>query len=244
MVFARRVLKTTREPFVGRIFSSGTDVHIDFRYKHSRVKQYLKEGRALRIETVVNNPWDLRILSRIEHLPELVAQARQVNSRLLMIERAGQGCAIGSALFERIHQPYVREGQRTGALRFGDPRAMALAGALCCIIHTVTGFTNKSLRGLVAGLLGADYRSNQMSYALRRLKLHGLIERLPHTNSYTVTPDGIRVAVFFTKLHRRLLEPLLAADRPPAPLELRKALATVDRTIKEYVTDARLGPAA
>ncbi|MGH9045466.1 MAG: hypothetical protein ACRDVP_11690 [Acidimicrobiales bacterium] len=37
-----------------------------------------------------------------------------------MIERAGQGCAIGSALFERIHQPYVREGQRTGAIRFGD----------------------------------------------------------------------------------------------------------------------------
>ena len=67
---------------------------------------------------------------------------------------------------------------------------------------------------------------------------------LPHTNTYAVTPDGIRVAVFFTKLQRRLLEPLLAADCPPAPLELRNALATIDRTIKEYVTNARLGPAA
>jgi predicted MarR family transcription regulator len=83
-----------------------------------------------------------------------------------------------------------------------------------------------------------------MSYDLRRLKLHGLIERLPYTNTYTVTPDGIRVAVFFTKLQRRLLEPLLAADRPPAPPELRNALATIDRTIKEYVTNARLGAAA
>ena len=55
----------------------------------------------------------------------------QINQRLLMIERAGQSCAIGSALFERIHQPYNHEGQRTGALRFGDSRAMALAGALC-----------------------------------------------------------------------------------------------------------------
>ena len=105
---------------------------MDFAYKHSRVKQYLKEGRALRIETVINNPCDIRVLARLEHLPELVAKARQVNHRLLIIERAGQGCAIGSALFERIHQPYVREGQRTGAFRFGDPRAMALAGALCC----------------------------------------------------------------------------------------------------------------
>src|ERR1035438_1656190 len=124
-----------------------------------------------------------------------------------MIERAGQGCAIGSALFERIHQPYVWEGQRTGAFRFGDQRAMALAGSLCLVIHAVAGFTNKSLRGQVAGLLGRDYSSSQMSYDLRRLRLHGLIVRTTATNSYTVTPDGIRVAVFYTKLQTRLLRP-------------------------------------
>jgi hypothetical protein len=244
MIFGRQVRKTTTEPFVGRIFCPGTEVHMDFSYKHSRVKQYLKEGRALRTETVINKPWDLNILARIEHLPELVDKARQVNARLLMIERAGQGCAIGSALFERIHQPYVREGQRTGAFRFGDPRAMALAGALCLMVHAVTGFTNKSLRGRVAGLLGADYSANQMSYDLRRLKLHGLIERLPGTNTYTTTADGIRVAVFFTKLQHRLLAPLLAADCPPASPELRCALATIDKQVKEYVANARLGKAA
>jgi len=244
MVFARPLRRPTKHPYVERIFSRGIDVKMDLRYKHSRVKQYLKEGRALRIETVINKPADIDVLARLEHLPELVAKARQVNSRLLMIERAGQGCAIGSALFERIHQPYVREGQRTGALRFGDPRAMALAGALCLMIHAVTGFTNKTLRGHVAGLLGADYSTNQMSYDLRRLKLHRLIERVAHTNSYALTPDGIRVAVFYTKLQRRLFVPLLAADRPPGPLELRRAFATIDRTIKEYVTNARLGTAA
>jgi hypothetical protein len=130
------------------------------------------------------------VLARIEHLPELVTKARAVNHRLLMIERAGQGCAIGSALFERTHQPYNREGQRTGALRFGDPRAMALAGALCVVVHAVTGFTNRSLRGLVAGLLGRDYTTSQMTYDLRRLRLHGLIERVPHTNTYVTTGRG------------------------------------------------------
>ena len=244
-VFARQVRRTPKEPFATRVFTPGTEVKMDFRYKHSRVKQYLKDGKALRIETVVNKPSDLGILARLEHLPELVAKARQVNRRLLMIERAGQGCAIGSALFERIHQPYVREGQRTGALRFGDPRAMALAGALCSVVHAVTGFTNGSLRGLVAGLLGADYRTAQMTYDLRRLRLHGLIERIPGTHTYAVTSDGIRVAVFFTKLHDRLLRPLLAAaDRPPAPVELRRAMATIDRTVADYVTAARLGAAA
>ena len=228
-----------------RVFTPGTDVHLDFRYKHSRVKQYLKEGRALRIETVINKPADLDVLARLEHLPELVAKARAVNRRLLMIERAGQGCAIGSALFERIHQPYAREGQRTGALRFGDPRAMALTGALCCCVHAVTGFTNHSLRGLVAGLLGQDYTTSQMTYDLRRLRLHGLITRTPRTHTYTLTPDGIRAAVFYTKVHNRILRPLLAApDRPPAPPELRRALATIDAHIGDYVTNTRLGTAA
>ena len=93
---------------------------MEFRSKHSRVKQYLKEGRALRIETVINKPSDVGCRARLEHLGEIVARGREVNHRLLTMERAGQGCAIGSALFERIHQPYIREGQRTGALRFGD----------------------------------------------------------------------------------------------------------------------------
>jgi hypothetical protein len=159
-------------------------------------------------------------------------------------ETAGQSCAIGSALFERIHQPYNREGQRTGALRFGDQRAIALAGALCTVLNAVTGFTNKSLRGLVAGLLGQDYSTSKMSYDLRRLRLHGLIQRLPHSNTYQLTSEGIRVAVFYTKLQNRLLRPLLDANTPPAKTEIRRALATLESAVNQYVHNARLAPAA
>jgi hypothetical protein len=63
------------------VFSTGTEVRIDIRYKHSRVKQYLKGGRALRIETVINKPADVGVLARREHLPELIAKARAVNLR-------------------------------------------------------------------------------------------------------------------------------------------------------------------
>src|SRR5216684_8529393 len=59
-VFAAQVRtrgpRRTKGPFRTRVFSPGTDVKIDFSFKHSRVKQYLKEGRALRIETVINKP--------------------------------------------------------------------------------------------------------------------------------------------------------------------------------------------
>jgi hypothetical protein len=241
-VFARQLRRPTHHRYQTRIFSTGTEVRIDFRYKHSRVKQYLKDGRALRIETVINRPDDLDVKRRLHHLPNLIDKARHVNRRLLMIEQAGQSCAIGSALYERIHQPYNREGQRTGALRFGDTRAIALAGALCTVLTAVTGFTNKSLRGLVAGFLGQDYSQRQMSYDLRRLRLHGLIERLPHSNTYQLTPEGIRVPVFYTKLQNRLLRPLLEADKPPAPIQIRRALGTLETAVKDYIQHARLAP--
>src|SRR4051794_30905056 len=243
LVFARPLRRPTRHDYGTRVFATGTEVRIDFRYKHSRVKQYLKDRRALRIETVINKPADIDVRARLQHLPDLIAKARAVNQRLLMIERAGQSCAIGSALFERIHQPCHRAGQRTGALRFGDTRAMALAGALCHVLPAVTGFTNHSLRGLVAGHLGQhDYNASKMSYDLRRLRLHGLIQRLPRSNTYVITPDGVRVAVFYTKLQDRLLRPLLDADQPPATIEIRRALNTLEHAVTDYIHTARLTP--
>ena len=72
---------------------------------------------------------------------------------------------------------------------------------------------------------------SQMSYDLRRLRIKGLITRLPHSNTYVLTPDGQRVAIFYTKLHNRLLRPLAAANDPPAPLPLRQALRVIDRHV-------------
>ncbi len=238
-VFGRdRRGRTTAKQFRTRVFSPGTEVKMDFAYKHSRVKQYLKEGRAYRIETVINKPSDIGVLARLEHLPELMAKCREVNARLLTIERAGQGCAIGDDLFDRLHQPYIREGQRTGALRFGDPRAMALTGALCCVIHTVTGFTNRSLRGLVTGLLDADYSTNQMGYDLRRLRIHGLIEKIPGTNTYRTTPEGIRTAIFYTKVRDRILGP---PSTPATNHRTRRASARpqTDRSVTHQLCGRR-----
>jgi hypothetical protein len=213
-------------------------------FKRSRIKQYLKDGRALRVETVVNNPGDLDCLRRLQHLDELQAKARDVNRRLLDTERVGQGCVLASPAFERAARPTLTEdGRRSPALRFGDPRVMALLGALCIWLNAL-GFTNRSLRAQVSQLLGVSYTVNQMSYDLARLRTKGLITRRAGTNTYDLTPDGQRVALFYTKVHDRLLKPLIAADRPPAPLELRSALATVDRHVNNYIDTARIGKAA
>ena len=85
---------------------------------------------------------------------------------------------------------------------------------------------------------------NQASYDLARLARNGLITRVPGKNRYRLTGDGLRFAVFYTKVHDRLLRPLLAADQPPAPPPLRNALHTIDIHVAQRIDNARLLPKA
>jgi hypothetical protein len=112
------------------------------------------------------------------------------------------------------------------------------------MLCAVTGITNKSLRALMTGLLGTPYGINQASYDLGRLARNGLITRTPHRNLYALTPDGLRFAIFYTKVHDRLLRPLMASDRPQAPPALREALHTIDREVSVRIAAARLPAAA
>lgn len=111
-------------------------------YKNSRIKQYLKEGRALRVETVINKPDDIGCLRRLQHLDEVQVKGRAINNRLLDTERVGQGCVLASPAFERVAQSSVTDdGRRSPAQLFGNPRVMALLGALCFALNSL-GFTN------------------------------------------------------------------------------------------------------
>ena len=214
-------------------------------YKNSRVKQYLKDGVAMRVETVVNSPKDLLCNRRLANLPELQAKARAINARLLETETAGQGTALVSPVIERITRPTLTgDGRKAPALRFGDLRVQALAGALAAMLHTVTGITNKSLRAQMTGLLHRPYSMNQASYDLTRLARNGLIARVPGANRYTLTRDGLLFAHFYTKVYDHILRPLMAPDRPNAPPELAAAVDTLSRIALSHIAQARVPTAA
>ncbi len=217
------------------------------RWSHpSRVKQYLKDGRALRIETVINDAYDIDCRRLLPNLDDLQTKARAINQRLLDTERVGQGTVLASPAFARIAQSTVTDdGRRAPALRFGDPRVQALAGALANQLFAVTDITNKSLRALMPGLLGTPYSMNQASYDLTRLRLNGLITRIPDHHRYTLTTDGIQFSIFYTKVHDRVLRPLLATwHQPHTPPELRAALRTIHHPVDQRIAHARLRPAA
>jgi hypothetical protein len=216
-------------------------VTINVFYKHSRLKQYLKDGRALRIETVINNPTDIRCNRRLINLPELREKARAINDLLLDTETVGQGTVLVSPVIERITKPTVTdEGRKAPALRFGDLRVQALAGAIANLLLAATGITNRHLRVLMTGLLGRPYTTNQASYDLARLRTNGLIDRVPGRNTYTLNRDGLAFAHIYTKVYDHVLRPLMAPDAPNAPPDLAAALETIDHIVANRITAARV----
>ncbi len=246
VIFGRKVTSATPGTFSTRVLNRPDQVTVNFSFKHSRIKIYLKEDRALRVETVCNDPADLGCKRSIEHLGELQARARDCNARLMQAIRAGQGAGcLASPVFERIAQPTLTEdGRRAPALRFGDPRVQALAGALAVLGFAVTGITNKSLRAWMTGLPGKPYTMTKASYDLARLRRNGLIIRRPHANTYDITSDGQLFAVFYTKVHDEVLYPLMAGQHIAAPVEVRRALDTIDRHIDSLAAAACIRRAA
>lgn len=247
VIFNRKVTAKTPGNFGVRLLNRGDQVTMNLPFKHSRIKIYLKQDRALRVETVVNDPGDLGCLRGIAHLEELSAKARDRNARLMDAVRVGQGSGcLASPVFARIAQPTrTADGRRAPAMRFGDPRVQALAGSLTMLIFTIVGITNASLRAAMSALLGVPYSMNQAGYDLARLRVNGLIKRVEHTNTYTLTPDGQRFALFYSKLHDQVLFPLIAADQPlAAPPELKRALGVIDRHITSLAAATHLGRAA
>jgi hypothetical protein len=245
LVFDRKVTQSTPGHFRTRIIENGVSPSLYINYKKSILKQYFKENRALRTETIINDPKDFGVRKDISNLPYLQQIGRQINRRLLDVQRVSHNCHLSQESLERVVQPTLtQEGQRAPGLRFGQVRTMALLTALTSFMHAAFGFRHRDLRPYVADLLGENYSASQMSYDLRRLRLKGIIWRVPHSHRYLLTPYGRKVALFFTRLHARVFRPGFAALDPdttiPSPLAI--ALAQVEQEIEKLIDEAHLTP--
>ena len=154
LIFERKVTRRTPGRFRTRIITEGVTPALHIDYKHSRIKQYHKEGRALRTETTINNSRDFYIGKRLKNLPALRLIGFQANRRLLHVQSLSHNCLLGEDAFQQVNQPQTVSGQRVAALRFTDPRVQALFSALVAFRFLPQGFANHELRVLLAPLLG------------------------------------------------------------------------------------------
>jgi hypothetical protein len=220
LLFRRRPNRRTSWRFETRVVNAYTSPTITFRYKHSTVKQYLKEGLALRTETTVNDSYDFDTGRRLEHLPQIRARGEAINAGLLEHEANAETARLHGPELTDLVRPTISDDRRIAALRFGDPRVMALLAAVVMFAHLPAGFSNAQLRRHVAALLSiplGEYTSARMTYDLGRLAGHGLIERIPHSQRYRPTAAGLRQAVFLTKLADRVLDSGLSRTGLPVP---------------------------
>ncbi len=105
------------------------------------------------------------------------------------------------------------------------------------------GFSNRDLRAHVAEFLGENFTQGKMTYDLRRLRLHGMIQRIPRSNRYQVTDFSFRAALFLTRAYARLLRPGLAIvtdKQPPALTTLEAVITQVDRAIERIWAQQRI----
>lgn len=246
LIFERRVLKTTPGHFRTRVITEGVTPALHIDYKSTRIKQYHKEGCALRTETTINNSYDFYIGKRIKNLPALRQLGFQANRRLLDVQRLSHDCAIGEKAFNEVQRPIEVEGQRASAMRFADPRVRALFSALVLFRLLPRGFSNHELREHLAPLQDLRLESltpGRMTYELRRLRLHGLIERIPKSHRYRVTRFGLRTALFFTRTYARVIRPGLSTVIPQqasSRCALRSSFEALETAMEDWCQRAKL----
>jgi len=148
--------------------------------------------------------------------------------------------------FQSINGPVTAGQQRASGLRFADPRAHQLLQALILFRQVADGFRCDDLRRHLAALSGrAPQQISQgaMSCQLRRLRLHGFVERLPKSFRYRVTDFGWRAALFFTRAYNRILRPASAAALPgraALATPLKRAFDNVDVQLTKWINHAKL----
>ncbi len=246
LIFQRRITKRTPSIFSTRVLTQGVIPTLHVGYKFSKIKQYFKLDRALRTETTINNTRDFDIGRKLINLPALRAIGFNANRRLLEVETISQDCTLADRVFDSVTQPQTIGEQKVPRLTFGDPRVMSLLATLC-LFFIPQQFRNAWLREKMAQLMGTsldEYSAGKATYDLRRLRLHGLIERMPHTHQYQVTPLGLRVAMLFIKLQNHILRPGLSQlfdGCPKAPNRpVANAIKRLDQTLENLILEAKI----
>ncbi|HEX6761070.1 MAG TPA: hypothetical protein VF086_22055 [Propionibacteriaceae bacterium] len=249
LIFGRQIRlrgrRSTPGRFCTRVITAGVTPSLHVDYKSTTIKQYHKQGRALRTETTINDSHDFKIGKRLTNLPALREVGFTANRRLLGVQRLDHDPITGSTALTTLTEPVTTPtGSRVPGLRLGQPRSHALLAALLTFRFQADGFTNPELRVLTAQLRGLQPQAvtaGQITYDLRRLRMHRLITRVPHTHRYRVTEIGLRTAMLITRIHDRLL-PTGLGDLAEAinPGPLRRAFLTFQQQIDRLAIQSGL----
>jgi hypothetical protein len=251
LIFGRAVSRRTPGVVRTRVLTRGVDPTLNCYYKSSRLKQYFKEGWALRTELVICNTYDFGIGRRVcaNNWYALRAVGESANRQLCEAEAADAQPAPDVVTFCQVTRPsQTTDGctpRHFASVTLASWRGSARSSGSTISLEA-SASVNSSTRCTRSCTRVTALIKRRTTYDASGVR--ALIVKVPHTRRYQLTALGRRVAVLFTKTYGRVLAPGLSALDPqlPADVAARIPLAVAWRRFEhafEEFTHASLAAA-
>ena len=224
VIFGRKVTKQYR----GKLQTEIEDMDlpnpvIRSHYRNGFIKQYVRDHLILRTEPATNNVTDYGVNKAIEHLPALRDKMAAVIDNYLHIQQDILETFVDRGQLRNLAQPTLTPtGKRIPGLKLDNPRQLALMHALVRFaqIPAAGTFSTAEIYPRTVAALGATtqrYSLASLRYDLSKLRIKGLVEKLPRSRRYRLSPQGYSICLIFLKLFERVYAPLSAARLDPVP---------------------------
>jgi hypothetical protein len=241
LIFGRRITKR----FGNTLQTTIQDMHlgnpvIRTDYKKDSVKQYVRDHLLLRTETTSYHLPDLGVGKSVENLPNARKTLHHITDRYLDVQQDILETFVDRGQFLSLSRPTVTSsGKRIPGLKLDSPRQLALMQALVRFCHLADGdsFTTRQIHLPVAEALGCsvdEYKLSSLRYDLSKLRVKGLVQKIPRSRRYKLLPTGYRLCVVFLKLFEKIYAPLTAGLLAPFPGDSQLVPAKIARMDKLY----------
>jgi hypothetical protein len=223
--------------FQGEILSDSKKrwpgARIKHRMKANGIKMYDKLGRILRIETVINHPYEFRVLrqgicrgqpvlgwfpmaKRVSNMGRYAEVSRAANHRYLEALSVVDDPSRAYRLLDQICDPCTLNGRRSRALNPLSKTDLALFSAALRGEHFIHGFRNRDLAAHLLGKPPVDSqkrknRSARVSRLLHLLRAHGLIAKIPRSRRYRLSIRGATLMSAAVHLREEYMPTKIAA---------------------------------
>ncbi len=208
-------------------------------------RMYEKFSTFLRVEVCVNRMKDLGLNKGLKNLECLRQKLVAITDRFAGFEAQSLNVHVDFPLFQRMALPVTSGKTRIAGIKIHDTRMLRLMEVLLHGGTQLNGWRSADVHQSILtafGLSASTYTSNQLRYDLRKLKAHGLLERIGRGYRYRLTDKGVKGALIFILFHKRVCGPLansLFHHRPDEALKPASKVETAyhkaDRAIQQVL---------
>ncbi len=192
---------------------------------------YEKFSTLLRIEVCVNRMKDLGLNKGLENLERLRQELIGVTDRFAGFEAQSLNVHVDFPLFQRIALPVTSGKTKVAGIKIHDTRMMRLMEVLLHGGTQLNGWRSADIHQAILttfGLSAGAYTLTQLRYDLRKMKAHGLLERIGRSYRYRLTDKGTKTALIFVLFHKRVCGPLANSLFHHRPDEALKPASKVE----------------